>query len=55
MRVKLREIVWALVFFADRGADEPSSCGLVLAAIVVLLGVVAMVLLAPTVLAGWAR
>ena len=55
MRVKLREIVWALVFFADRGADELSSCGLALAAVVVALGVVAMVVLGQAVLAGWSR
>ncbi len=55
MRVKLREIVWALVFFADSGADERSSCGLVLAAVVVGLGVVAMLVLGQDVLAGWAR
>ncbi len=55
MRVKLRGIVWAFVFLADRGADESSTCGIALAAVVVVLGVVAMALLAPTVLAGWAR
>ncbi len=55
MRVKLREIAWTLVFLADRGADEPSASGIALAAVVVVLGVVAMLLLAPMVLAGWAR
>ncbi len=55
MRVKLREVVWTLVFLTDRGADEPSTCGIALAAVMVVLGVVAMALLAPTVLAGWSR
>ncbi len=55
MRVKLREIVWALIFFADRGADERSSCGLVLAAIIVAFGVLAMVALGQAILPALLR
>ena len=53
--MKLRQVVWALVFLADRGEDEPRSCGAALAAVVVALGLVVMLALGRVVLAGWTR
>ena len=52
--MSVQEAFWAVVFLVwDRGRDE-RSCGL-LAGLVVVLGVVAMALLARVVLTGWAR
>ncbi len=53
--MKLLEVVWSLVFLADRRADEWTSSGTVLAAVVVLLGVVVMALLGQAVHAGWSK
>ena len=50
-----RELLWALAFLLfDRGADE-RRWGALLAAVVVLLGIVAVVALAVPVLRGWAQ
>ncbi len=53
--VKLREVVWSLVYLADRRADEWTSRGTVLAAVVVLLGAFVIALLGQAVHAGWSK
>jgi hypothetical protein len=52
--VRLRQIVWTLVFLADRGEDRPRSCAL-LAAVVVVLGIAVVAVLAAPVLREWMR
>ena len=53
--VRPRELLWAVAFLLfDRGADE-RRWGVLLAAVVVVLGVVAVVALAVPVLRGWAQ
>ena len=52
--MKLREVLWTLVFLADREAGRPRSCAL-LAAVIVVLGIAAMAVLAVPVARGWTR
>jgi hypothetical protein len=53
--VRPRELLWTVAFLLfDRGADERRS-GALLAAVVVVLGVVAVAALAVPVLREWAR
>jgi hypothetical protein len=53
--VRPRELLWMVAFLLfDRGADERRSCAL-LAVVVVVLGIVAMAVLAVPVLREWMR
>jgi hypothetical protein len=53
--VRPRELLWTVAFLLfDRGADEGRT-GALLAAVVVVLGIVAVVALALPVLRGWAQ
>ncbi len=52
---RLRQVVWELMFLADRGEDQCSSCGVVLAIIVLGLGGALMAALGWEMVSGWTR